>query len=115
MTKSLITRWSDDIGAPLPAPEEMLRQLLARTPATECHLDGYYPLGTNHCVMVVKDEHDRILMIDEAGSENGDDAREFLQRFKDCGLQVTALLSGNWCISLTMRTVQPKRSSDCNS
>ena len=29
---------------------------------------------------VVKDEHDRILMTHEAASENGDDARQFLQR-----------------------------------
>jgi hypothetical protein len=25
----------------LPTPEEMLRQLLAIAPATECHIDGY--------------------------------------------------------------------------
>jgi Transposase len=93
ITKSSIKRWIDDIGSHLPAPEEMLRQLLARTPVTECHLDGYYPLGTDHCVMVVKDEHDRILMTHEAASENGDDARQFLQRLKDCGLKVTAAFS----------------------
>jgi hypothetical protein len=90
ITKSSIKRWIDDIGAHLPAPEEILRQLLALIPATECHLDGYYPLGTDHCVMVVKDEHDRILMTHEAASENGDDARKFLQKLKDLGLNVTA-------------------------
>src|SRR5882762_4541125 len=93
ITKSSIKRWIDDIGSHLPAPEELLRQLLALTPATECHIDGYYPLGTDHCVMVVKDEHDRILMTHEAASENGDDARQFLQRFKDRGLKVTAAFS----------------------
>jgi hypothetical protein len=93
LTKSSIKRWIDDIGAHLPSQEEMLRQLLALTPATECHIDGYYPLGTDHCVMVVKDAHDRILMTHEAASENGDEARQFLQRFKDCGLKVTAAFS----------------------
>ena len=93
ITKSSIKRWIDDIGAHLPPPEEMLRQLLALAPATECHIDGYYPLGTDHCVMVVKDEHDRILMTHEAASENGDDARQFLQRLKDHGLKVTAAFS----------------------
>ena len=93
IAKSSIKRWIDDIGSHLPAPEEMLRQLLALTPATECHIDGYYPLGTDHCVMVVKDEHDRILMTHEAASENGDDARQFLQRLKDRGLKVTAAFS----------------------
>jgi hypothetical protein len=89
ITKSSIKRWIDDIGSNLPSQEEMLQQLLAITPATECHIDGYYPRGTDNCVMVVKDEHDRILMTHEAGSENGADARKFLQKLKDLGLNVT--------------------------
>jgi hypothetical protein len=43
--------------------------------------------------MVVKDEHDRILMTHEAASENGDDAKQFLQYLKDLGLHVTAAFS----------------------
>ena len=93
ITKSSIKRWIDDIGSNLPTPEQMLRQLLALAPATECHIDGYYPLGTDHCVMVVKDEHGRILMTHEAASENGDDAKQFLQHLKDLGLHVTAAFS----------------------
>ena len=58
----------------------MLQQLLILLPVTECHLDGYYPLGTAHCGMVGKDEHDRILITHEAASENGDEAKQFLQR-----------------------------------
>ena len=83
----------DAIGSHVPTPEEMLRQLLVLAPATECHIDGYSPLGTDHGVMVVKDEHDRILMPHEAGSEHGDDAKQFLQQLKDLGLQVTAAFS----------------------
>jgi hypothetical protein len=71
ITKSSIKRWIDDIGSNLPTPEQMLQQLLILLPVTECHIDGYYPLGTDNCVMVVKDEHDRILMTHEAASENG--------------------------------------------
>jgi hypothetical protein len=93
ITKSSIKRWIDDIGSHLPTPEQMLQQLLARTPATACHIDGYYPLGTDNGVMVVKDEHDRILITHEAASENGDDARQFLQHIKDLGLNVTAAFS----------------------
>jgi hypothetical protein len=93
MTKSSIKRWLDDIGSNLPTPEQMLQPLLALTPVTECHIDGYYPLGTAPCVMVVKDEHDRILMTHEVASEHGDDARQFLQRLKDRGLKVTAAFS----------------------
>jgi hypothetical protein len=90
ITKSSIKRWIDDIGLNLPNQETMLQQLLAITPATECHIDGYYPRGTDNCVMVVKDEHDRILMTHEVGSENGVDARKFLQKLKDLGLNVTS-------------------------
>ena len=93
ITKSSIKRWIDAIGTHLPTPEEMLQHLLALAPATECHIDGYYPLGTDNCVMVVKDEHDRILITHEAASENGDDARQLLQRLKDHGLRVTAAFS----------------------
>jgi hypothetical protein len=93
ITKSSMKRWIDDIGEHLPTPAEMLRQLLAIAPATECHIDGYYPLGTDTCVMVVKDEHDRILITHEVASENGEDARQFLQRCKDLGLKVTAAFS----------------------
>jgi hypothetical protein len=93
ITKSSIKRWIDDIGTNLPPQEEMLRQLLAIMPATECHIDGYYPRGTDNCVMVVKDEHDRILMTYEAASENGDEAKQFLQQLKDLGLKVTAAFS----------------------
>src|SRR3989454_7819492 len=93
MSKSSMKRWIDGIGVHVPTPEEMLQQLLALAPATECHIDGYYSLGTDHCVMVVKDEHDRILITHEAASENGEDARQFLQRCKDLGLHVTAAFS----------------------
>ena len=78
ITKSSSKRWMDDMGSHLPTPEQMLQHLLALTPVTKCHSDGYYPLGTDHGVMVVKDEHDRILMTHEVASEHGDDARQFL-------------------------------------
>src|SRR5467141_2789093 len=93
MSKSSIKRWIDDIGVQLPPPEAMLRQLLALAPTTECPMDGYDPLGTDTWVMVIKDEHDRILITHEAASENGDDARQFLQRLKDHRLKVTAAFS----------------------
>ena len=43
--------------------------------------------------MVVKDEHDRILMTYETESEHGDDARKFLKRLKGLGLHVTFAFS----------------------
>jgi hypothetical protein len=93
ISKSSIKRWIDAIGSHLPTQEEMLQSLLSMKPGTECHIDGYYPMGTDNCVMVAKDEHDRILMTYETESENGDDARKFLKRLKALGLNVTAAFS----------------------
>ena len=93
MTQSSMKRWIEDIGVHVPTPEAMLGQLLALAPATDCHIDGYDPLGTDTCVMVVKDAHDRLLITHEAASENGEDARPCLQRCKDLGLKVTAAFS----------------------
>jgi hypothetical protein len=80
ISKSSIKRWIDTIGSNVPTQEELLQHFLVLKPVTECHRDGYYPMGTDNCVMVVKDEHDRILMTYETESENGDDARKFLKR-----------------------------------
>jgi hypothetical protein len=93
MTKSSIKRWLDAIGAHWPAPEERRRPLLAIAPATACPIDGDDPLGTDHGVMVVKDEHDRILMTHEAASEQGEDARHFLEQWQDRGRKVPAAFS----------------------
>src|SRR5262252_4506768 len=69
---------------------KILKSLLG---LSETNTIGYYPLGTDNCVMVVKDEHDRILITHEAASEHGDEARQFLQRCKELGLHVTAAFS----------------------
>jgi Transposase len=80
----------DDIGANLPGQGEMLQPWLALTPATACQIDGDYPRGTDHGVMVVQDEPNRLLITHEARSENGAEARKFLQQLQDLGLNVTA-------------------------
>ncbi len=100
ISKSSIKRWIDTIGSNLPTQDEILQQLLAQKPVTECHIDGYYPMGTDNCVIVVKDEHDRILMTYETESENGDDARTFLKRLKVLGFNVTAAFS-DYSLSFT--------------
>ncbi|WP_321493190.1 hypothetical protein [uncultured Desulfobacter sp.] len=85
-------RWIDTIGSSLPSEEEILKQLLEQKKSDQCHIDGYYPMGTNNCVMVLKDESDRILITYEAASENADDALAFLQNIKNCGMTRMATL-----------------------
>jgi hypothetical protein len=90
ITKASLKRWIADMGTHLPTPEEILQQLLALPPATECPLDGYYPLGPDHGVMVIKEEQDRLLLTQEAVSENGDEARQCLQQVTALSLNGTA-------------------------
>lgn len=88
ITKSSIQRWIDIIGENLPSEDEILKQLVAIKKPEECHIDGYYPMGTDNCVMVVKDENDRILMTHEAASENKEEAIKFLEKIKTQGVNI---------------------------
>jgi polyhydroxyalkanoate synthesis regulator phasin len=93
ITKSSIKRWIDEIGENLPTDEEMLKKLVAIKKPTECHIDGYYPMGTDNCIMVIKDEHDRILITNEVQSENKDDAINFLQKLKSKEINIVSAFS----------------------
>ena len=93
MTTSSSTRWSDDMGTHGPPPEERLGHLRALAPATEGPLDGDAPLGTAHGVRVVQEEQARLLMTQEAASETGEDARQWLHPCKDLGRHGTAACS----------------------
>lgn len=92
ITKSSIKRWIDEIGNNL-SEEDILRQLIAIKNPTQCHIDGYYPMGTDNCVMVIKDEHDRILITYETKSENTEEAKKFLQKLKDGGVNIISTFS----------------------
>jgi hypothetical protein len=93
ITQASLKRWMDDLGSHVPTPEPMLQQLLLLLPVTAGQRDGYDPLGTDHWVLVVKAEHARILIPHDAASEQGDNAQQFLQRWQDHGLKVTAAFS----------------------
>ena len=93
VSKSSVKRWIDEVGGSLPSEEEILNQLVALKKPAQCHIDGYYPMGTENCVMVIRDDFGRILITHEAGSENGDDARKFLQKLKDAGIRIVSAFS----------------------
>ena len=92
-SKSSIKRWIDEVGKNLPTDEEILKMMIGVRGANECHIDGYYPMGTNNCVMVIKDENDRILISHECKSESKDEAVKFLQKIKRYGINVTSAFS----------------------
>ena len=93
VTKSSIKRWIDEVGNNLPTEEEILKQLIEISEPTECHIDGYYPMGTDNCVMIIKNENDRILMAHESDSENKKEAVKFLQKIKSYGINIASAFS----------------------
>lgn len=93
VTKSSIKRWIDEIGSSLPSDAEILKKLIEKKMPAQCHIDGYWPLGTDNCVMVIKDEYDRILITHETDSENAEEAEKFLRKLKDSGLNIVSVFS----------------------
>ena len=92
VSKSCLKRWIDEIGSEI-SEEDVLRKLRNLKEPSECHIDAYYPLGTDRCVMVIKDDYDRILITHESDSENAEDAKKFLQKSKDSGTDITFAFS----------------------
>jgi hypothetical protein len=93
ITESSIKRRIDEIGRNLPSEEEISEKMTERKMPKECHIDGYYPLGTDNCVMVIKDEYDRILITHETGTENAAEAGKFLRKLKNAGTDITSAFS----------------------
>ncbi|MBF0121191.1 MAG: transposase [Desulfobacterales bacterium] len=90
VSKSSIQRWIDEIGNNLPSEEEILKMLVNIKNPRQCHIDGYYPMGTDNCVMVIKDEFDRILITYETESEDCEGAKTFLRKIKELGINIVS-------------------------
>lgn len=93
ITESSIKRRIDEIGSNLPSEEEISEKMTERKMPKECHIDGYYPLGTDNCIMVIKDESDRILITHETGTENAAEAEKFLSKLRNAGTDITSAFS----------------------
>lgn len=57
-----------------------------KQPINECHLDEIFPRGFNHCVLVIKDEHGRILATEPVKKREEETVKPFLQRMKNLGI-----------------------------
>ncbi|MGH8608137.1 MAG: hypothetical protein ACREX9_12165, partial [Gammaproteobacteria bacterium] len=65
ISKSSIDRWVDEVADTLPSEEEMVKLLHRQKPITDGHFDELFPLGTQSCVVVLKDESGRIVAMRE--------------------------------------------------
>lgn len=89
VSKSAIDRWIDEVAEGLPSADVIIRELNRRKPITEGHFDGYFPRGRKgKCVLVLRDQHGRILATDEVKAEEEAQVKPFLERMKNLGLKI---------------------------
>ena len=84
--KSALQRWGEEMAEQLPSADEILKQLNRKQPITEAPFDEIFPRGTTQCVLVLKDEHGRILAPQAVDKRDEETVKLFLQRMKDLGL-----------------------------
>jgi len=89
-SKSALARWVKDVASELPPPEEIVKRLNEDKPITEAHLDEIFPKGRAGpgCVLVVKDEHGRILLSGRVEKKDAENVKAFLERLKSLGLAI---------------------------
>lgn len=89
-SKSALQRWVEEVAQQLPSAEEMIRRLNEQQPITEAHFDEIFPRGTDQCVLVLKDEHGRLVATQAVDKRDEESVKPFLQRMKALGLGLQA-------------------------
>ena len=89
VSKSALDRWVDEVADSLPSADEMVKLLQQQKPITSGHFDEIFPLGTEACVLVLKDEHGRIIAAQEVEKRDEEHVKPLLERLKRLGLNLT--------------------------
>jgi Transposase len=89
VSKSALDRWVDEVADCLPSGDEIVKLLHKEKPITQGHFDEIFPLGTNACILVLKDEHGRIVAAQEVEKRDEEHVKPFLQRLQRLGLNLT--------------------------
>jgi transposase-like protein len=89
VSKSALDRWIDEVADSLPSADEIVKLLHREKPITQGHFDEIFPLGTNSCVLVLKDEHGRLVAAQEVKQRDEEHITPFLQRLRRLGLDLT--------------------------
>ena len=96
VSKSAIDRWIDEIAETLPSEDEMVKLLHQQKPITSGHLDELFARGGGACVLVLKDEHGRILITQEVEKRDEEHVKPFLERIKALGLDLQTCDTDHW-------------------
>jgi hypothetical protein len=89
VSKSALDRWVDEVADALPSEDEMVKLLHQQHPITQGHFDEIFPLGTEACVLVLKDEHGRIVATHEVKQRAEEHVKPLLERLQRLGLKLT--------------------------
>jgi hypothetical protein len=89
-SKSALCRWVEEVADSLPSSEERVVALNKKQSITEAHFDELFPRGSPRCVLVLKDEHGRLLATEEVDKRDEETVKPFLQRMKALGLELKA-------------------------
>ncbi len=90
ISKSSLHRWVREIAEELPNKESIVQMLNDKKPITEGHLDELFTLGLKQCVLVLKDEHGRIISTQAVDKRDEEHVKPFLQKIKDLDLPIKA-------------------------
>jgi transposase-like protein len=96
ISKSSLDRWVDEVADSLPSEDEMVKLLHQQKPITQGHLDEIFPLGTEACVLVLKDEHGRIVAAEEVEKRDEEHTKPFLERLQRLGLEIEVFYIDHW-------------------
>lgn len=86
VSKSALERWVLEVASHLPDAPAMAQHLQRLRPVHEAHLDELFPRGRKDPVLVVRDEHGRILCVQEVPDRTFATVEAFLQKLKGWGL-----------------------------
>ena len=96
IAKSSIDRWVDEVAETLPTADEMVTLLHKKQPITQGHLDEIFPRGTDACVLVIKDEHGRIVAAQEVAQRDEEHTKPLLERLQRLGLNFKVFYIDHW-------------------
>lgn len=96
ISKSSIDRWVEEVADSLPAEDEIIKLMQQRLPITEGHFDEIFPLGTSACVLVLRDEHGRIVTAKQVAQRDEEHVKPFLERLRGLGLQIATFYIDHW-------------------
>lgn len=89
VSKSALDRWIDEVADSLPSADEMIKLLHKDKPITQAHFDEIFPLGGKDCLLVLKDEHGRLVAAQQVEKRDQEHVVPFLERLHRLGLNLS--------------------------